>query len=147
MHIIIMSGTSGSGKNTYIQKHYPTAAVVSADDFFEKSGVYVFDYNKLSEAHGECFLIFLTLLFNKNELIVVNNTNTSVIEMAPYVAAANAFKASLELITLIKDPVLCAERNVHGVPLKSIQNMLFKIKSRTIPKNWNFTSITEITTD
>lgn len=115
--------------------------------FLKKIGVYLFNHNKLSEAHGECFLKFINLLLNKNELILVNNTNTSVVEIAPYVAAANAFKASVELITLIKDPVLCAERNVHGVPLKSIQNMVLKIKNRHIPKNWNFTSITEITTD
>jgi len=147
MHVVIMSGASGSGKNTYIEKHYNSASIVSADDFFYVNGEYKFDHNMLGLAHAQCFRNFIYFLLNNHNLIVVNNTNTSVIELAPYVAAANAFNATFELITLMKDPALCANRNVHGVSFNTIESMVNRIKNRHIPKHWNFTSITEITTD
>jgi predicted kinase len=142
-----MSGSSGSGKNTYIKNNYTNCKVVSADDFFETSIGYVFNHNLLGKAHAQCFRNFISFLLENTPLIIVNNTNTSVIEIAPYVAAANAFEATIELITLIKDPAICAARNVHNVPLSTINRMEQSIKNRTLPKHWNFTSIKTITQD
>lgn len=145
-----MSGTSGSGKNTYIKKHYPNAQVVSADDYFEVDGRYTFNHSKLGKAHAECLKKYIKLLSvppSYGDIVVVNNTNTSALEIAPYVSIAAAFEVTVELITLLKDPKICAERNVHNVPLASVEKMAAAIKNRQLPKMWKFTSIKEITND
>lgn len=58
MKIVIMSGISGSGKNTYIKNRFGSSGnvvVCSADDFFETATGYQFDMSKLSDAHSSMF--------------------------------------------------------------------------------------------
>lgn len=155
MHVIIMSGISGAGKNTYIANNYPDALVVSADNFFEHHGKYIFDPSKLSKAHGICLKEFIRFCEkrwadedNDPVTIIVNNTNTTALEIAPYYAIASAYAASrIDLVTLRVDPAIAAARNSHGVPLKSCQAMDNRIKSRVLPSHWVFTNVVNIDTN
>lgn len=101
-----MQGVSGAGKSTLARKLVRTvssrgayAQIVSADDFFcDSSGAYNFDPAKLGEAHDACFRKFLKfLMYERTELIVVDNTNTQAVQIAPYVLAATAlgFRAKI----------------------------------------------------
>lgn len=133
--VVLMSGVPGSGKSTYV-KRLVGAVVCSADHFFEKSGRYTFDPRLLGEAHGECLAKFTRALLAGESLIIVDNTNTSAIELAPYVALASAFGAECEIVTVKCDPEQAFARNVHGVPLVGIKRMAEAIESRQLPPFW-----------
>jgi NEDD4-binding protein 2 len=138
--VIILSGMSGSGKSHYARTRYPTAARISADDFFLQEGKWAFDATKLAEAHAECFREFLRHLTNDEEIIVVDNTNTEVWEISPYVLAARAFGIEAEIITLFvawNRIDVCATRNVHNVPARIIEMQFDKLIKRALPRYWN----------
>ena len=138
-HVIILSGVSGSGKSTYARTRLGSADVVSADSYFYSigGGKYAFDASKLSEAHGACFRRFIQLLQHTDEnTIVVDNTNTTSEEIAPYVLGAQAFGATVEICTLKGDYV-----NVHGVPEMTIEAQRTRIENRKLPPWWKNSEI------
>lgn len=151
MRVIIMSGISGAGKDTYIKGVHPTAQVVSADHFFMVGGEYRFDPTKLGYAHASCMRDFITKCQKTNDAqvmlgrhsghIIVNNTNTTTEEIAPYYSVAKAFGAEVTLLTLHCDPEIAAKRNVHGVPLQAIRAMAQRIADRRIPPFWDIRQI------
>lgn len=81
MKVIILCGVSGSGKST-IAKEIGSGYVVSADDFFMASGEYKFDPTMLPAAHGQCLRDFVGCLQYGCDTIVVDNTNTTMMEVA-----------------------------------------------------------------
>lgn len=118
MKVTILRGISGSGKSTYATKHHPNAFVVSADSYHMANGVYAFDPANLSRAHAQClrsFTAFVTTKNGTNDEIVVDNTNTTVVEIAPYAALALAYGCELEIITLDTPLSIAWKRNIHGV--------------------------------
>lgn len=143
--VIVMSGISGSGKSTVVKGLISEASVVcSADHFFMKDDKYIFNPRLLGEAHAQCLREFTDLLVELHEssyimadVIVVDNTNLTAIEMAPYVALAIAYGAKVEIITVICLPEVAFERNVHGVPLASIRRMRDTLLQRKLPAYWN----------
>ena len=140
MKVIILSGIPGAGKSTFT-KTLSRQIVVSADHFFlNNKGEYNFDFRKLSEAHGSCLKQFTNLIVSGElddfDYLVVDNTNTSVLEIAPYVALANAYGLECELVTIECDPEIAANRNVHGVPLDACKRMANNMKARTLPPFW-----------
>jgi predicted kinase len=141
MKVIITSGIPGSGKSTLIKNEFSGAEVVSADSFFtDRNGNYNFDVTKLGEAHAACMRRFIHILSNRydtDDVLVVDNTNTTSEEIAPYYSVAKAYGASVELITLVCDPELAAERNVHGVPLAGCRAMAHRIMQRRLPPFWD----------
>lgn len=156
----ILSGVSGSGKSHYangqcmiVERAGGRSSIVSADDFFMVDGVYTFDPTKLSEAHGLCFRAYIELLNSGlhmrfspeiGQRIIVDNTNTTAIEIAPYVLAAQAYGWEVEIITIwcnerVFDKV--AARNVHGVPYDSVGMQHQRIVDRILPPWWKSTTI------
>ena len=143
----ILSGPSGAGKSTFIKKEiYQESVVLSADHFFMVDGEYKFDPTKLSEAHNSCLRKFIAAcqegeaakrLDKESPLVVVENTNTTVEEIAPYYSVAKAFGYEVELVTLHTPVELATKRNVHGVPFKSVQAMQDRIAARKLPPFWN----------
>jgi predicted kinase len=142
MRVIIMRGVPGSGKSRYVATKHPNAVVYSADSFFMQPNdagelVYQFNPAQLGEAHDECFRDFLFacsevqrvrrvqgMNFEKSTLeIVVDNTNTRLFEMSPYVMVARRYGYPIRIVHVVADPEECAKRNVHGVPLAAIKRM------------------------
>lgn len=127
MRVLILRGVSGSGKSTYTRKvstGLNKVVVCSADHYFERSGEYRFNPKELPEAHKQCFRKFVsTINEGLADLIVVDNTNLTRVEVAPYLVYAQAFGCEVEIVRLTVDVGLAAQRNLHGVPLGSIQAM------------------------
>jgi predicted kinase len=117
----ILCGVSGSGKTTYAWKTWPDAFIYSADDYFTFAGEYRFDPKKLGEAHAECLQRFVDTM-DQPELadVVVDNTNTTLVEIAPYVALAQAFGWAVDIRILHCTPDVAFARGRHGVPLHTI---------------------------
>src|SRR5882762_3319014 len=106
--VTILRGLPGSFKSTYIKTNIAqppkSLFICSADDFFRQGGVYTFDRNKLGEAHRACMKMFVHLVtvdwgFHDMD-IVVDNTNTRIDEMLPYVRVAQAYDLPIEVIHL-----------------------------------------------
>lgn len=144
MKVYIPRGISGAGKSTWIAKKWPSGNVkiFSADREQTVDGVYKFDPSKLAEAHNACFLKYMDWLLQAVKAgghdldIVVDNTNISVWEFAPYVRIAEALSVDYEIIDMHCDPVTATRRNVHGVPYKTIANMHQRFIMEQIPAHY-----------
>lgn len=154
MRVIIMSGVPGSGKSHEITRRCEEFDLIdepyvwkicSADHYFEELGH--FDPSKLGEAHGQCLRRFVTALRNDDDEdithVFVDNTNTTLVELAPYVALAQAYSAEIELVRVLCDPEIAFKRNVHGVPLAGVQAMDRRLRDLKLPPFWQV-KVTEV---
>jgi tRNA uridine 5-carbamoylmethylation protein Kti12 len=156
MKVILMSGIPGSGKSSYVNKliqEDPDSkfCVCSADHFFQKNdqgrydpdATYKFDPSLLPDAHGACLKRFIEEIvpYSKAsswaDVVIVDNTNSTTMELAPYVQIAMAYKCPVEIVTVDCDPHVGAERNLHGVSYATCSRMSASIKNRAIPTFWN----------
>jgi predicted kinase len=142
--VFLISGVSGAGKSTYVKSKLPGAMVVSADDYFtDKQGAYHFNPGMLGKAHGEALLKFADALRLAAEgdleepAIVVDNTFTTALELAPYVALANAYGITPTLTTLYLPFQVAAHRNVHNVPEQGVRHQWNRLQARELPAFWS----------
>lgn len=136
LEVVVMRGVPGSGKSWLSTKMFTDHAVSSADSFFYKNGVYTWDRTKLGEAHSYSLRTFVEAL-QSGRSVVVDNTNVTAIEMAPYVALAKMFGAKLRIIRVECDPNIAAQRNTHGVTLDTILRMDRGLRTNQLPSFWN----------
>lgn len=150
--VIITSGIPGSGKSTWVKKNtnpYMTE-IFSADDFFrDRNGKYHFDHTKLSEAHSSCLRNFTTRLLHLNSCaedsckitLVVDNTNTSSWEIAPYYSLAQAYGIPVKIVRLLVNPESAFHRNIHGVEMDKVKSMAVRLKENPLPLFWKIEEI------
>ena len=128
MRIILMVGASGSGKTTWISREFPHASVCSSDDYFiGADGIYRFDARELGRAHAECLRNFIELIQSDEDIeeLVVDNTNTSIAELSPYIAVSRAFGFEPEVFWMEESDVAkLTARNEHGVHAGAVRGML-----------------------
>lgn len=131
-NLLILRGSSGSGKSTFtemLRKIEPDLVHCSADFIhLDSSGVYRFNPSKLGEGHGQCFRMAIESMQAQKGLVVVDNTNTSLVELAPYVAAGQAFGYRTALVRLTVPTSVAAARNVHGVPTDTVKSMVDRMQ-------------------
>lgn len=141
MRVVILSGIPGSGKTTYANNLKGHVVKCSADDFFHRDGSYKFDPSQLSRAHGECLRKFAENLAKpdsvKPDFLVVDNMNTTTLELAPYVSLAMAYGKFPELMTFLVNYKLGAKRNKHGFNEDACRELENQLLSREIPKKWH----------
>lgn len=142
MRVIVLRGVPGSGKS-HQAACMTGATVVSADHYFiDSDGEYKFDPSKIAAAHAACLRRFLDELTSpSSELLIVDNTNASIAEMAPYMALAGAFGVEAEIIEVACDPAVAAARNVHGVPPDVVHKLheIARANDPLIPPWWKRT--------
>lgn len=146
MNVILMSGISGAGKDTWIQARFDAenALVVSADNYFMRDGVYTFDPSLLPAAHGKCLRDFVEVVrlsafvrvSTLPDNLIVNNTNLSTEELAPYVALASAYGFPIELVTIQCAPHIAAARSLHVNAIHVLKSMHDRLMARKIPPFW-----------
>jgi len=119
-HTDILIGLPRSGKTTWAKSGPRVGArIVSADDFFTTNdGAYAFDPLLLQQAHTECFVHFISALFDGVDRVIVDNTNLTNWERAPYVLASQAYDRKVRLYRFMATAEECIARpdNGHGVP-------------------------------
>ncbi len=137
MKVIILRGLPGAGKSSL---HLDaTTTTVSADHHFTDSdGVYKFVPSELGDAHKECLQDFLKLLQSYDaNVVVVDNTNLTAMEIAPYYRLAEVFDYEVEIVTVQCDPAVAFIRNIHGVPEATHKRMAETLANEKLPPWWN----------
>ena len=143
--VIIMQGVSGSGKSTLARRLAAvlgSCRIVSADDlFFGPDRKYTFDPSKIDEAHNECFRKFLRYLVSDERddecnYVIVDNTNTTAADCAPYMRAASAFGWKSRIIRIACDPKVALERNDDRAPAKVIEGQMNNLEYQRFPAYW-----------
>ena len=97
--VVIMCGVSGSGKSTYVEKHYPDKFVYSVDDYLDYMDPNTrHDTESLKVAHGRCLAQYARDLDHgfDDDIYVVDNANTTVLGIAPYASLAVAYGCELD---------------------------------------------------
>lgn len=116
--LVLIRGLPGSGKSTLAKSMAPHYEHIEADMYFVQPYVgYVFDRNKLTEAHAWCqHSARIMLSHGKN--VVVSNTFTQKWEMHIYLEMAQKIGAKVRIIEANGD-----FENIHGVPVEAIERM------------------------
>lgn len=146
MKVLILRGVQGSGKSHFVDVYFKNedlwftvvfTVVVSADHHFMKDGVYKFDISKLGEAHAACMRTFLEWMATKTvDILLVDNTNVTAWEIAPYVLVAQAFSCEVAVLTIHCDPKVAAARNLHGVPEEVVIRKHEQLQAEKLPPMW-----------
>mgnify|MGYP003635919334 CR=1 FL=1 len=126
--LYILRGVSGSGKSTLattLVNSLHHAKAVSADDFFEHEGAYVFDANLLGQAHAQCRQRVDKMMDLQFSNIILHNTNTSEKEIEPYLNLADHY--GYKVISLVVEN-RHGNSSVHNVP----DNTLHKQRRRLL---------------
>jgi shikimate kinase len=141
MTVLILSGAQGSGKSTICQKiadAIPTN-LVSADQYFTSpEGEYRFDFARLGAAHAACmnrFIRAMQTVYN-DRVVIVDNTNSTVVEVAPYYLVAKAFDHTVVHLTISAEPAAAHARNLHGVPLAGVSATAARVEGLELPPFW-----------
>jgi len=147
----IMVGCQGSGKSTWAKKNRQSCAITpveycSADEYFMVGSSYKFDMTKLGKAHGACFKKAINAAMN-GKSIVVDNTNESVVEIAPYYALAQAFNMDVEIVYMVCSVEKAVARNIHDVPEVGVKATAHKIERLKLPSYWDVHKIIVNTND
>lgn len=147
MKIIIMSGISGIGKSTAVRKATETlraqgltVTTVSADHHMvDEQGQYAFSPSKLGIAHRRCMQDFLRDASSGIDVVIVDNTNTTLHEISPYLCVGEALGRAVEVRFLTTEqPEEAWARNVHDVPRHVVLGQHAR-QQRTIsstPRHW-----------
>jgi len=110
---------------------------VSSDNYFMEGMDYVFDPAKLSQAHAECLRVFLRVVQSDGRRdIIVDNTNLTTAECAPYTALADACGYQATVINIPVDLMLAYQRQIHGVPFGRLRLMERNFREVRIPPWW-----------
>jgi tRNA uridine 5-carbamoylmethylation protein Kti12 len=154
MEVILMRGMTGAGKSTYGEKRAEdltkngfSVVLFSADYFHMKQGKYCFDPLKIGEAHADCYRRYVEHVqrfsgptFYK-KVAIVDNTNISSLEIAPYYQLANAYGVPCEVRTIWCEPAVAAKRCIHGVPSQVILSLYQRLLREEIPPFYKHTVI------
>lgn len=153
MKVLIMRGIPGSGKSTYVNRNVvmgisKEVVVCSADHYHMEGNVYQFRKENVQKAHDACLKKFLDTVqkptyfcehFQKErdlQYVVVDNTNITTAEIAPYYRLAQVLGFSVQIIRVEVSPIVACRRNVHDVPAETVFRMYDALRTEKLPIYW-----------
>lgn len=116
--IILFRGLPGSGKSTLSASLCED--VWSADMYFERTGEYLFDREKLFEAHQWCQAHTEKSMIDDVSIIGVANTFTQEFEMQSYFKLAEKYNYQISSVIVENRH---EGQNIHDVPEETINKM------------------------
>jgi len=150
-NLIILRGPSGSGKSTIAtflrDKDFAdlTVAWFEADQYFQTDAGYKFNAARLGDAHGWCQRKVREAMEKGCDRVIVSNTSMARWELNPYLALGRELGYN---ITVIRTPgpweaPTLHGRNVHGVPLETLEKQIAKYQPLDDEQEWHNMSIFE----
>ncbi|RZC35493.1 NEDD4-binding protein 2 [Asbolus verrucosus] len=144
--LVILRGLPGSGKSRLAVAITDVALgpgnnsnhILSTDDFFVQQRGYLFDPQRLQEAHEWNHRRAFQAMSRGFSPVIIDNTNTQMWEMKPYAMMATDYGYMIEILE--PDTWWCfnekelAKRNVHGVPRAKIKDMLERYERNVTPQ-------------
>lgn len=119
--LILIRGIPGSGKSTKgrsIELSHSDHIVLEAYMYmYDNKGKYIFNPNKLKEAHKWCQTTTRCLLLSGKSVIVCN-TFIKLWELDPYIKIAKEIGCDIEILRVVGNYV-----NTHNVPQDTIDRM------------------------
>ncbi len=126
------------------------ATVASADRYpklytYHPDGSVSYDVSLADPSHGASYKTAIEAIREGCD-VVVDNTNLSLAEIAPYVAIAQAYRATCEIVTINVNPEIAFARNTHGVPREVFfgteerPGMVATFQAFEEPFHWQFLS-------
>lgn len=121
--LTLIRGLPGSGKSTlakYLSESSDFIRIETDNYFLNNSNEYIFNKDKLYQAHQWCFNMTEELL-KLGHNVIVSNTFTTIKELKPYFELAKQFN-------IVPNVILCQGNfgSIHNVP----EETLIKMKSR-----------------
>lgn len=139
--VLILSGIPGSGKTHLTRKirgEYIDMCHVSADHHVDYT--LRINHGTFAKAHDACRRDYLTaIMIKKPQLIVVDNTNLSAWEIAPYYLFAETMGYNAHILRIQTPFEVCLERQAHAVPEKTMQRMRKNFERRDVLPWWSAT--------
>lgn len=120
---IILQGIPGSGKSTFAARL--SSRIASADRYVDYSQPVA---PQLSKAHAWCFKDAIAFAMDGRDF-VVDNTNLTSIEIAPYHLLARSFHFDVEIRRIHCPPETAWGRQTHGVPRQAFDSMVARFES------------------
>lgn len=143
MQVIIMRGITGSGKSTWIERNLVMRerkfiTICSADHHQMVDGKYEYKPENAINAHKTCYLDFLKFCRDPagTEILVVDNTNTSLWELSPFYRLAEALDLPVKVVRCLCSFETARARSVHGVPDSTIWHMFQNIMEVRLPLHY-----------
>jgi hypothetical protein len=129
--LIIIRGLPGSGKSTFARQNFSSRPNFEADMFFiNAKGKYNYDSRLVKYAHQWCqSCAARELSIDKNAIVVVSNTFTTLSEVLPYFEIAKDTGHGVQIYTALGE-----YKSIHNVPEEVIEAMA---------KRWVATSLLE----
>lgn len=123
--LYLVRGLPGAGKSTLARKISPL--VFEADDYFIEHGVYLFNPERLSNAHNSCLARTKEALESGAEIVAVANTFSRQWELTPYYNLISPHMDCSVVEITVQVPSLSDEelaaRCIHKVPVETIKKM------------------------
>lgn len=150
-NLIILRGPSGSGKSTianYLRLEDFSDLLVAwheADHFFGMGDSYRFDAKKLGAAHSWCQEQVKKRMAKGYDRIIVSNTSMARWEMNPYLQLARDHAYNVVVLRTPGpwDVDILNARNVHGVPLKTLEKQIAKYQPYEDEREWTNMAVFE----
>lgn len=146
--IFLLRGAPRAGKSTWIQNNLLSredmkddVQVFSADKYHMVGTDYCDDPKRARFAHNECFKEYVRFCLYPDktgiqEYCVVDNTNTTLWELSPYVKIAESFGLNYEIIYVMCTLEQSIMRNIHNVPHNTILQMHRNLQTEIVPPHW-----------
>ena len=130
MKVYLVIGCYGSGKTQWIDENLRDATVFSTDNLLD-AGSILADSSKVAKTNAELLRRYTNRVadewFNRNETVVVDAPLCSAIELAPFVALAQAYEHELNIVCMRCAPDVAFARSRRICPIETIEFQVAKL--------------------